>query len=556
MMIQTEYFDNADNVLQSESNFPEINSKFTKYCFATSKQDSSIPTTQKEAYESVDAKLWKAAEKYEMDSLLEMEVYDKLHDSLPSKDIKPINCRWVYAIKRDAFGNVLKYKARLVAKGFMEKFGIDYEDIFAPVANFNTIRTAFAIAAAKNWTVYQDDQKTAFLNASLEKAKWIKLPDGKVALITKALYGLKESPREWFKTYLQFMIEEGFTQSKVDPCLFFKRDILVNLYVDDTLSTGVDSIVKLFRQNLRRRFKCGSGGIADHYLAIHVTQTPTEISLDQSQYIKDKLEEFAEHLGPNHQQKCSTPLLPQFQNLLIEADESGELEPEFPYRKMVGALVYLMVCTRFDIAAAVSVVSKYLHQPKKIHCDIVRKIYLYLRGTTDYALTYRKNGSTTLKGFCDASFANLESYKSLSGHVFQLGELAIIWSSCRQPIVVKSTQEAEYVALTPAMQDCLWATALLEELGFKQESVEISEDNEACIALANNPQSSKRTRHIQVRYHWIRQHLESKIATLKSCRTADQLADIFTKGLHGPNLKTFCLKLGLGTTRSMKQGEN
>jgi hypothetical protein len=181
---------------------------------------------------------------------------------------------------------------------------------------------------------------------------------------------------------------------------------------------------------------------------------------------------------------------------------------------------------------------------------------LYLRGTTDYTLIYKKNGNTILNGYCDASFANLESYKSLSGHVFQLGGSAIIWSACRQPIVVKSTQEAEYVALTPAMQDCLWATSLLEELGFRQESVEISEDNEACIALANNPQSSKRTRHIQVRYHWIRQHLESKIATLKACRTGDQLADIFTKGLHGPNLRTFCLKLGLGTTRSMKQGEN
>jgi hypothetical protein len=169
---------------------------------------------------------------------------------------------------------------------------------------------------------------------------------------------------------------------------------------------------------------------------------------------------------------------------------------------------------------------------------------------------YKKGGNTVLKGYCDASFANLKTYKSLSGHVFQLGESTVIWSACRQPIVVKSTQEAEYVALTPAIQDCLWATALLKELGFKQETVEISEDNEACIALANNPQSSKRTRHIQVRYHWIRQHLESKVATLKACRTGDQLADLFTKGLNGPMLRSFCLKLGLGITRSTKQEEN
>jgi len=261
-----------------------------------------------------------------MDSVVEIKVFNKLHDSFPSLDIKPINCRWVYAIKYDTFGNIVKYKARLVAQGFMERFGVDYDNIFAPVANFNTIRTTFAIAASKRWTVYQDDQKTAFLNAELEKPKLIRLLSRKLAKITKALYGLKESPREWFQTYLKFMIKEAFNRSQVAPCLFFKADPIVTLYVDDTLSTGKESAVNDLRAKLRAKLKCGSGGIAEHYLGIFVTQEKDFISLNQTQYIKDKLAEFAEFLGPNPNSQCSTPLIAQFQNLLIAADESDEVQ--------------------------------------------------------------------------------------------------------------------------------------------------------------------------------------------------------------------------------------
>jgi Reverse transcriptase (RNA-dependent DNA polymerase) len=299
---------------------------------------------------------------------------------------------------------------------YMEKYGVDYEDIFAPVANVNTVRLTCAIAASKGWKVYQDDAKTAFLHAPLENGKWIKLPDGKFIYINKALYGLKEAPREWFKTFREFMLAEGFHQSKVEPCLFFKGSMFVTLYVDDTLSTGEDEEVQCFREKLRKRFKCGKGGLADHYIGIQVEQTDMHISLNQKQYLLTKLEEFGKFLGSNQRFACATPLIPQFQNLLIEADESNETEPNFPYRRMVGALVYLMICTRLDISAAVSVVSKYLHNPKKIHCDMVRRIYRYLRGTVDYGLIFPKGQGTQLEGYCDSSFANLESYRSLSGH--------------------------------------------------------------------------------------------------------------------------------------------
>ncbi|MEY4030953.1 MAG: hypothetical protein RJA90_2234 [Bacteroidota bacterium] len=187
---------------------------------------------------------------------------------------------------------------------------------------------------------------------------------------------------------------------------------------------------------------------------------------------------------------------------------------------------------------------------------MVRRIYRYLRGTVDYGLIFPKGQGTQLEGYCDSSFANLESYRSLSGHLFLFGKSPVMWAATRQPIVAKSTEESEYVALTPALQDCIWAVNLLNELGFQQEPVVIKEDNEACIALANNPQSSKRTRHIQVRYHWVREKLEEKFAVLESCRTVDQLADIFTKGIHGPGLKSTCQKIGLKAVQVTKQEKN
>ena len=170
-----------------------------------------MPKNQREAYASADKEKWIAAEKEEMDSIREMEVYEEMRDSCPA-GIKPIGSRWVYPLKHAAFGTIERYKARLVSLGYMEKYGVDYQDIFAPVANVNTVRLTCAIAASKRWKVYQDDAKTAFLHAPLDNGKWVKLPTGKFIYIKKALYGLKEAPREWFKTFRKFMLDEGFDE--------------------------------------------------------------------------------------------------------------------------------------------------------------------------------------------------------------------------------------------------------------------------------------------------------------------------------------------------------
>jgi hypothetical protein len=520
-------------------------------CFKTFRQDSAIPRTLKDVMDSSNRKEWEAAMAAEESSLIENGVYDKVYEKLPAGE-RAISSKWVFAKQIDTDGKFTKFKARLVGKGFMEKFGIDYDEVFAPVAKFNSIRMLIAAAAKKNWKLYQDDVKTAFLNASLEAGKWLKLPNGKFVFIVKALYGLKESPREWFKLFRQFMLDTDFTQSAADHCIFIKQDIIVSVYVDDILSAGTDEAITTFRDKLKQRFRLNEkGGLAKLYLGIAIDQTDGKITIDQIAYVKEKLIEFEEFIG---QTKCSSaPLDSQFQAVLAEAEESNEYEKNFPYRQMVGSLMYAMMGTRFDIAAAVSIVSKYCSNPKKLHCDLVRKIYWYLRGNLELQLEYSQTGSTILRGWCDSSYANLENYTSLCGYVFTFNGAAISWESHRESVVTTSTSEAEYVALLPCLQDCVFLKLLLSELGFPQDIVEVMEDNEACILLAKNPQNHKKTRHIQVRYHWSRQAIADGVAKIVAVRTTAQLADIFTKGVFGPALRSARTALGL---RLRNQKEN
>ena len=220
---------------------------------------------------------------------------------------------------------------------------------------------------------------------------------------------------------------------------------------------------------------------------------------------------------------------------------------------MVGSLMYAMVATRPDLAFPLQVVCQFMQNPTKVHCDLVKHIYKYCRFNS-YLLTYSPSSNMLLKGWSDASYANNHDYKSTGGYCFKLGDSLISWSSNKQNIVALSTAESELIALTSASQEALWLQKLLEEVGFPQKPTTIYEDNQACIALSKNPQNHKRTKHIQVRYFFIRQHLESGALALEYCGTLDQLADPFTKIIPGHRLRPMLSLIGLRKLHS--QGEH
>jgi hypothetical protein len=231
--------------------------------------------------------------------------------------------------------------------------------------------------------------------------------------------------------------------------------MLVAVYVDDIISTGTNELeVQMFRNNFKRRFQCSEGGLMNWCLGMEVTQANRKICINQKQYVRQKFEEFK--LILDEKTKRTSPLDCNFQQLLIDAELSNDYEPGFPYREIVGSLSYAATGTRPDISAAVSIVSRFLEKPKKIHCDMVRRILYYLRFKLILSFEFGKETDIQLKSYCDASWANPEDYASISGHLSLLGKSLISWSSKKQTVIALSSSEAEYISVSSATQEILW----------------------------------------------------------------------------------------------------
>lgn len=219
---------------------------------------------------------------------------------------------------------------------------------------------------------------------------------------------------------------------------------------------------------------------------------------------------------------------------------------------MVGSLMYAMISTRPDLAVAVSVVSKYLDNYTATHCELVSHIYRYIRANLNLKLHYQTHGSVKLEAYTDASWANDINYKSRLGYGCLIGNSLVSWySGYQKGAPAQSSAEAEYYAAVAAANEVLWFRTLLGELGFPQETTTIHEDNQACIALTKNPEDHKRTKHIQVKYHVIREYVAEKLVKFIYCPTKFQYGDMFTKPLNGNMLRSNLKHLGI-----IRQGEN
>jgi hypothetical protein len=405
------------------------------------------------------------------------------------------------------------------------------------------------------------DVEVAFLNAELTKIRdgedvLLELPPGceelglgNIVKVFRALYGFKQSPREWNLVLHKYLVSLGFTQSIADPCLYIKDcSMFVAIFVDDLFICGENSDeIRLFKTQMSSKFKMSDLGLLTWYLGMHFTQNEEGISIDQSLYIKSKLDQF--DFGA---WGCATPLIPDFQDIMDNDD--GIKEDNFPYRETVGSLIHLMRSTRPDIAVAVSIISRFLDRHTKLHCDMVRRVYHYLSKTTDLCLRYRAgDNALELIGYSDSSFANSIDCRSMSGYGFMLAGSLISWYAHTQPVVALSTAEAEYIAVTDAAKEVIWLKLLLSELGYPQGNVKIMEDNEATIKISKNPQDHKRTKHIRIKYHFIRDQIRDGEFHLEYIPTADQLADLFTKGLSGPRLRTILARVGMERVNRPKE---
>jgi hypothetical protein len=517
------------------------------------------PQTIQEAKSTKEWPKWKEAIDKE---LLAHEENGTWREATPPNRQKTVKTRWVFVKKYDKDGNVSKFKARLVAKGFTQKYGTDYLETFAPVVKFKSIRLLAAMWAALGLYAFQDDVPAAFLKGKLKENIWIEVPDGlenvrngnKLKLV-KTLYGLKQSPREWNAVLHEFLIESGFQQCVADPCIYIQGKneslIIVGIYVDDIITLGKsDTLTNAFRTKLKTKFNVQQGGPLEWYLGMRFTHANGKVTIDQNSYIQAKLKLFEHLIGTGG---VSHPLPTNLQEILNNAEDSGPADVSFPYRAMVGCLMYSMLGSRPDLTFALSIVSRFLDKPTNAHCDLVRHIFKYLRTNPHYCLEYAHGGKVELQGYVDASYAGDEGYRSTSGFGFLVANCLISWYSKRQTVIAQSSAEAEYYAASEAAREAIWLKTILRELGFPQGTVTLHEDNQACIALSKNPEDHKRTKHIQVKYHLIRQYVKDKEIELKYCPTATQWADLFTKSLPGHKLRSILPHLSV---RLMDQGEN
>ncbi|WJX14008.1 ABC-type xenobiotic transporter [Trifolium repens] len=471
-------------VLRRSSRSHVPNRRYIDYMLLT---DGGEPEDYEEACQTTYASKWELAMKDEMKSLISNQTWELA--KLPMGK-KALHNKWVYRVKEEHDGSK-RYKARLVVKGFQQKEGIDYNEIFAPVVKHNTIRSMLSIVANEDLYLEQLDVKTAFLHGDLVEEIYMHQPEGfsergkenMVCRLKKSLYGLKQALRQWYMKFESFMHKEA--------------------------GSDMDEIINLKTQ-LSKEFDMKDLGPARKILGMQITRDKQRgvLQLSQAEYINRVLQRF--NMG--NAKPVSTPLASHFR---LSKDQSPQTEEEkesmanIPYASAIGSLMYAMVCTRLNIGHAVGVVSRFMSNP-------------------------------------DADFGGeVDRRRSTTGYIFTVGTGAVSWISRIQKIVALSTTEAEYVAVTEASKELIWLQGLLTELGFIQEKSVLYSDSQSAIHLAKNSAFHSRTKHIGLRYHFIRSLLEDEVLTLSKIQGSENPADMLTKVVTIDKLKLCSTSVGL-----------
>lgn len=489
-----------------------------------------MPNTFNEAMQSDDKESWLNAMKDEIASLAENEVWELV--ALPSGK-RVINSRWVLRIKTKADGKIDRFKARLVAKGYAQKYGIDYDETFSPVARFDTIRTVLAVAANEQLKLKQFDVKTAFLYGKLNDEIYMTQPDGfndgsgRVCKLNKSIYGLKQSPRCWNARLVNFLTKTGLKQSIADPCLFVRnqqgRKLVVAIYVDDGLIAGSDDkLIDEFITQLKNEFQITVSQL-ENFLGMQIVQKEDgTILVHQSSYVQKIIDRF----NMTNANKVATPLVPGE----ITEDQSPPAK-DVPYREAVGSLMFLMIATRPDLAYAVGKASRVLDKPKVSDWSAVKRIFKYLQGTKDYGIKFHPRWKPgQLEAYSDASYAeDRDSGRSTSGVVCKYSGGIISWKSQKQSVTALSTTEAELIAACEGAKEIIWLTRMLNELSHLTEKPVLQIDNQSTLRLIGNPEFHNRTKHIKVRFYYVREKVEDGEMDINHVTSDDQLADIMTK---------------------------
>lgn len=398
-------------------------------------------------------------------------------------------------------------------------------------------RTLLALSAQLNWEIRQFDVTGAFLNGDLEETILMEPPQGltvprnTVCQLVKTLYGLKQSSREWNKKLTGVLQEFEMKKSTQDPCLFYKKSrekiLFLTVYVDDILifSESIDEIQKL-HDHLTQSFELTSQGSPEWILGINIKRDKENgtITINQEKHVQALLDEF----NMSNCNPVSTPMNPG-----IQFNSTKPCESPSRYKSLVGSLIYLSTVSRPDISSAVSILSRSLDTPTEEHQKAAKHLLRYLKGTQNLGIQFRRSPELNLECYADASFgSDSVDRKSTSGFLILLNGSPVSWASKKQQTVSLSTMEAEYIAMSLAIQEVIWIKGLFSELQIPFTSpVTLHEDNQGAIALSKDPKYHARSKHIDIKHHFIREQIQNNIVNVIHCESSKMLADIMTKPL-------------------------
>lgn len=496
-----------------------------------------------------------------------------------NSDMKEVDYKMVLKNKIGPDNSITK-KARLVARGFTQRPGVDYNETYAPVAKLSSIRSVVGIAMEEGLKLNQMDVTTAYLNGELEEKIVMKYPDyleeylteimvdeskqenltlynktktmlndiknnrkGKVCHLIKALYGLKQAGRQWYKKLDTELKNIGFKASEADPCLYLleKRGVkvIIVIYVDDLLvAYSCPRKLQEIKDLLNTKFELKDLGTPKRLIGIDVIYMRDAIKLNQEKFIEDTLKKFK-------MEDCKSTSTPIEPGLKLEKEGRDERN-DLPYKNLIGTLMYLAVATRPDIMFAISYLSQFNDCYGEEHFKCAKRVLRYLKGTKSVGLIFRKTGED-LHGMADADWGACKlDRKSFSGCCYKYAGTAISWISKKQKTVALSTAEAEYIALTEAAKEAIHLKKLFKDLGVNYESIVISNDNQAALKLSQNTMVTPKSKHIDLKMHFIRNCIMDGVIQVKYLRTEDMEADILTKALAGPRLLK--LRSGLGVS--------
>ena len=490
---------------------------------------------------------------------------------------KAIDTRMVLKIKEpEIIGEEGRYKARLCGKGFQQIHQVNYFETFAPVATYNSLRLFLTIMAILDYEIDVIDVITAFLLSKLEEEVYIKIPSGypkeyqqgKVLKLLKGLYGLKQGPIAWNKELDKFLISIGFFPTISDPCFYYNPTSAAYLivWVDDIILATKDKEGMIdLKKKIQKKLPCHDKGPISIYLNLLISRNLTKKTISIS--VPTKIDAVLNDIQLSKEDldiikiPSKIPAVPSV-TLTKEMEPKSEEEMKImnnkPYRSILGQLIHISITARPDISTAVSCCGQFCQNPGVAHWQAILQILKYLQRTKQYVLTLggthsniHLTASTSnplqLSGACDADWAgDQDTRRSRSGYCIFINGSLVQWSSKLQKSVALSSTEAEYICLSTGAASVLWFRSLLEEIGFQQKDATIiAQDNESAIRIAESKKQTPGVKHISIRYHFIRDRIQSKDIKLKPTNTVDMLADIFTKNLPAPRLNDLCLKIGI-----------